>query len=281
MKDMISINDLSRKKVEEILNLAKEIEDNPEKFADRLKGKSLAIAFFEPSTRTKIGFSLAMQKLGGIITEINENKYKNDMSAPESQEDTLRIVGDYSDILAVRTDSEDLIKSLNTKAKIINCGNGSDEHPTQTLIDLYTIWKHFGRLGNISIAIVGNLKKMRAAHSLVLGLNKFDIKPTLISPKSLEMPSKYGVFTSKEDFQTEEDVIYMAGFPPEQGIDNMKYQLNQEKLKSLKENSIIMCPLPRIDEITKDVDDSPKAKYFQQSADGLFVRMATLIKLLE
>ncbi len=289
MKRLGSIQELSREDIEEILNLAKYIEENPLKFSKSLEDKHLAIAFFEPSTRTRIGFSVAMQKLGGKVVELTEDKFKQGMSSAESTKDTLRILKDYNDLTALRHSSSDLVKSL--YYPIINCGNGIDEHPTQTLLDLYYIWRYFGKIDGISINIIGDLKNTRASHSLVLALSKFkDVNVKLTSPNSLKMPSEYKLIDTEEQKNFNigpEDVIYMAGFAPikdnpEASDENrLKYQMNIEKLDSLKEESIIMNPLPRVDEITLEVDSDKRAKYFDQSKKGLFVRMAILKKILE
>jgi aspartate carbamoyltransferase catalytic subunit len=288
--DLVSIGSLKREEIEETLKLAKSIKENPNQFYGSLKNKTLGILFFEPSTRTRVGFSIAMQKLGGIVSEVSESKFKDNMSSPESDEDTLRVISDYCDLIALRSKSEHLINNPKINARKINCGNGNDEHPTQTLIDLFTIFEIFGRIDGISIALIGDLKNMRSAHSLILGLSKFnnlDIK--LISPDQLKMPKRY----IAESLKVEEkekleignlDVIYMVGFPPNKEVSEetrLNYCLNLSNTKPIKSNALIMNPLPRIDEISKEVDSMIQAKYFEQSANGLFVRMAILKKLLE
>lgn len=284
MKNVMSMADFSKEDIERILFLAKDIETNPDIFSEALKGKTLAIAFFEPSTRTRIGFSTAMQKLGGNVVEVYESKLSDKMSAPESDEDTLRVVSDYADFVALRHKSRDLVKNLRINSKIINCGNGNDEHPTQTLIDLYTILKEIGRLDNFSIAIAGDLKNMRAGHSLVLGLSKFDnIRLTLLSPKLLSMPTEYlnSEVIEKNNFEfADEDVLYVAGFPPAKEVSDAEresYILHASVLQNKK--TIIMNPLPRVDEIDVAIDSMPNARYFEQSKNGLFVRMAILLHL--
>lgn len=286
---------MDREYIEKILQLAQDIENNPTRYRDSLGDKALAIAFFESSTRTRTGFSLAMQKLGGQVVEISEPKYEKSMSSPESLEDTLRVVGDYVDALALRHYSEDFIRQLSPPSRLINCGNGNDEHPTQALIDLYTIWKEYGGVENISVAIVGDLRNMRTAHSFVLALSKFDyVMVRLISPLALRLPERYKMSwntlqkltlseTTSFDLSNE-DVIYMTGFAPRSEIpeeERLQYQLNEEKARQLKDKAIILCPLPRIDEITRGVDGNHRAKYFKQSKWGLYVRMAVLYSLLK
>ncbi len=289
MTNLISISSLTRKEIEKILQLTQEIEEKPAKYRHSLDDKALAVAFFEPSTRTRVGFSLAIQKLGGQVTELSELKYKEGMSSPESLEDTLKVVGDYADGVALRHPSEEFVKQLSIHSSLINCGNGNDEHPTQALIDLYTIWKEYKRIDNLSISLVGDLKNMRTPHSLVLALSMFDyISVNLVSPDSLRLPNRYKVGLSASETTifnpAHEDVVYMVGFPPHPGLredERLQYQMNGEKSRQLKENAIILCPLPRVDEITREVDRSLHAKYFGQSRAGLFVRMAVLYSLLQ
>lgn len=294
MKNLITIEQLNRKEIMKILELAKKIENNPQKFRKELEDKSLATLFFQPSTRTRSSSSLAMQKLGGKVIDIYETKHETGMSEAESFEDTIKVIGDYVDLICLRHISEEApyTAEKNTQAKLINCGNGEDQHPTQTLLDLYTIWKWFERLDNLKISIIGGLKNSRSAHSLLIALSFFENnRVKLISTKSLEMPKKYIQQTKnrlkiieRENFDiTDEDVIYMAGSPAKDSDKNMreKYQITLEKIKSIKNNTLILSPLPRIDEISKEVDKLQNAKYFQQSKNGLFVRMAVFLKLLK
>lgn len=289
-KKLINIESINKKTIDVIFSIVKSIEENPEKFKKDLESKTLAILFFQPSTRTRIGFSVAMQKLGGNVVNLSETKYSEIMSKGEDFEDTIRVMTDYSDVICLRHFSKEAIyiaeKIVNKP--LINCGNGTDQHPTQTLIDLYTIWKEFKRLDNLKIALVGDLKNMRSAHSLIMGLSFYNNnKIKLISPKTLKMPKEYldkisnqkiKILESKEFKIDDEDVIYMTGMPAKLavGVNRKKYQMNEKNLGMLKKSSIILNPLPRIDEITKKVDKFPQAKYFQQSANGLFVRMGIL-----
>jgi len=291
LKHLLNIESLGRNEIEDILNMAKLIEKNPDKFKNDLDNKVLAILFFQPSTRTRIGFSVAMQKLGGNVVSLFETKKEKNMSEGESLEDTIKIIGDYSDVICLRHYSENstniAIKTINKP--IINCGNGNGQHPTQTLIDLYTIKKEFNRLDNLKISIIGDLKNMRSAHSLIIGLSLFQgNKIKLVAPDCLKMPKNYLDKIKNSNFKlsnskyfeiNDEDIIYMAGMPITPRINSKKrnsYQMNASRAAKMKKGSIIMNPLPRIDEIAKDVDESTHAKYFQQSANGLFVRMAIL-----
>lgn len=293
MDNLIKIEQLSRKEILEILELAEKIEKNPERYLRELENKSLATLFFQPSTRTRISSSLAMQKLGGKVVDLYEAKYEIGMGDAESFEDTIKVIGDYVDIICLRHSLEEAphIAEKITKAKIINCGNGKDQHPTQALLDLYMIWKEFKRLNNLNIAIVGGLKNSRSAHSILIALSTFENnKIKLISPKSLKMPEKYIQIAKNkniietEDFEiSDEDIVYMCGLPLSDSDDNIrkKYRMSLDKAKELKKHTIILNPLPRIDEIEREVDNLPNAKYFQQSKNGVFVRMAIFIKMLK
>jgi aspartate carbamoyltransferase catalytic subunit len=293
MKNLLKIEQLSKEEILEIIKLTEQIESYPEQFSKKLSGKSLATMFFQPSTRTRISFSLAMQKLGGNVVSLYESKYEKEMLKKESFEDSIRIIGDYVDVICLRHSFENAqqIAKKNTSSKIINCGNGNDQHPTQAILDLYTIWKKFKRLNNLKISIIGDLKNSRSAHSLLIALSLFDNNQiSLISPNKLRIPLKYRDFFNqnteeKEGFELEsEDIIYMAGFPPNDEVQNeqrIKYQMNLEKAKTLKSNSIILSPLPRIDEITKEIDNFQQARYFEQSKNGPNIRMAILLKIFE
>jgi aspartate carbamoyltransferase catalytic subunit len=213
---------------------------------------------------------------------------KQGMTKEESFEDTIIVMGNYVDVLCIRHSLKDapFIAEENTKCKIINCGNGKDEHPTQALVDLYTILNNFNRINNLNISIIGDLKNSRAAHSLVRILSYFDNNINLISPIQLKMSGEYLKninFCEKEEFEiTNEDIVYMAGFVPNNEISlDKRKRYNLELLKISKSEAIIMNPLPRIDEISKDVDCLATAKYFEQSSNGVFVRMAILLFLFE
>jgi aspartate carbamoyltransferase catalytic subunit len=291
MKNLIKVEDLSKEEILEILKLVREIKENPENFQEKLKRKSLATLFFQQSTRTRISSSLAMQKLGGNVVDLYETKLEQGMSKEESFEDTIKIMGDYVDLICLRHDLEEspLIAEKNTNAKIINCGNGKDQHPTQALLDLFTIWEEFGRLDRLNIAIIGGIKNSRSAHSLIIALSLFENnKINLISPQNLKIPKKYlklsKSFKETEDFDiSEQDVVYMCGLTSSDAEEEIrkKYQMDKEKSVKLKKTAIILNPLPRIDEVKKEVDELPQSRYFEQSKNGVFVRMAIFMKILE
>jgi len=296
-KNLISIEDVSRAEIEWLIGRASKLRE--ERVTKRaLPSFILGLLFFQESTRTKIGFETASYRLGGNVFTLKETKFQNSMSSAESVEDTFRALQPYADIVAIRHSDENIFSRISkwTRKPIINCGNGFDEHPTQTLTDLLTIKTYQGRLDNLSVAIVGDLRHMRAAHSLLLGLSKFSrISVRCISPKILSMPEKYKISFKKSKnniVETEKldlsdiDVVYMAGFAPKTPLKNfsesirVKYRLNSNKLNELKNTALILCPLPRVDEITPDVDGTKFARYFEQSELGLYMRMAVIQEYL-
>jgi len=294
MVNLLNVESFKKGEILEILNLSKKIEKNPLDYIEVAKGKSLANLFLQESTRTRISFSLAMQKLGGMVVDINKTKSGKEMGTEsESFEDTIKVLGGYVDLICLRSpDVNAPIKATeSTKSSIINCGNGYDQHPTQALLGIYAIWKDIGRLNNLNVAIVGDLKYSRCAHALLIALSFFENnRITLISPKEFKMPREYIEkmknkldIKETEDFILErEDVVYMAGFSIVEKYEKYYlYDLDLEKAKNLSKKAIILCPLPRITEIKKEVDNLPQARYFEQTRNGLFVRMAILIKILE
>lgn len=295
--NLLSIEDVSRAEIERLIDRADKLRG--ERVAKRLLPSFiLGLLFFQESTRTRIGFQTAAYRLGGEVFLLKETKFQNSMSSAESTEDTVRVLQSYADIICIRHSDENIFLRIAgcSKRPIINCGNGFDEHPSQTLTDLMAIKKFCGMIDNLSIAIVGDLRHMRAAHSLLLGLLKFSgISVRCISPKILSMPEKYKVRFAKsknslvetENFDLSSvDVVYMTGFAPKTPLKvfnksaREKYQLNSKKLYQLKDKAIILCPLPRVDEISPEVDNTKFAKYFEQSDLGLYMRMAIIMKLL-
>lgn len=258
----------------------------------------LGLLFFEESIRTQIGFQTAAYRLGGTCFTLKESKFQDNMSAAESLEDTVRVLADYADIVAVRHSDHLVFSRIAALCEkpMINCGNGNDEHPTQALIDLFAIQRTLDRLDDLKICIVGDLRHMRTAHSLLLGLAKFkNISVACIGPKALWMPEKFRTafeqscnkFVETEILNlTQADVVYMTGFAANNQAGTYSqtartsYQLNVDTVKQLRREAIILCPLPRIDEITKEVDGLKAAKYFEQSALGQWMRMAILSELI-
>lgn len=296
-KDIISIKDLSKPELLHIIQLARRFDNN--KASNMLKGKIMASLFFEPSTRTKLSFETAMKKLGGECIGFDDISTTS-VTKGESFDDTLTMVCSYADVIVIRHPK---IGSATEAAKIcstpvINAGDGSNQHPTQTLVDLYTIKKELGRLDNIKIGFVGDLKYGRTVHSLAYALSHFNAEMHFISPKALSMPKdnlktlkKEGIiFTETDDLDSvckKLDVLYVTRIQQErfrtrQEYLNYKgvYRIDKKTLKKCSKNVRIMHPLPRVDEISTDIDKTKNAIYFKQAANGIPVRKALLALVL-
>ena len=289
------MEDVNRTDIERFIRLANKLREK-HLIKRSLPRFILGLLFFQESTRTQIGFQTATYRLGGEVFTLKETKFTKYMSSAETTEDTLRVLQSYADIICIRDSDPNIFSKLIPYAKkpLVNCGNGTDEHPTQALIDLMTIYNLHGTLDGLRIAIVGNLQDMRTSHSLLLGLANFNnISITLISPRKLRMPSSY-IDTFKQKSldnhikETEKldlkgsDIIYVTGFPTKtktgvvSKVIRKKYQINKKVLAQLSANSYILDPLPREDEISTEVDVTPFARYFLQSENGLYMRMAIL-----
>lgn len=294
-RDLISITDLSRDEIEHVLDVAAKMEKIK---SPLLEGKILANMFYEPSTRTRLSFESAMLRLGGGVIGFSETKTTS-IAKGENLEDTIRVIEGYADIAVIRNWLEGCAKVCADIAHIpiINAGDGSGEHPTQALLDLYTMRKNNGKIDGLTIAMCGDLKNGRTVHSLIRGLSLYDVNLHLVSPKGLEMPKKevdaaLGDINVQlhEDFKDiipELDVLYATRiqkerFDSEEEYNKFKgsYNINLDLLKRGKDNLIVMHPLPRVDEIAKEVDNTTRAFYFQQSRNGVIVRMAILSLLL-
>ncbi len=302
MKHLIDIKDLSVEEIDDLIKVAKDIIANKEKYSHKCDGKTIATLFFEPSTRTRLSFEAAMIGLGGQVLGFSEAS-SSSVSKGESVADTTRIVGGYSDIIAMRHPKEGapLVASLKSVVPIINAGDGGHNHPTQTLTDLLTIQCEKGRLDNLTIGLCGDLKFGRTVHSLVTAMSRYkNIKFILISPKELIMPEyikrdvleknniEYCETNDIEKYMDKLDVLYMTRVQKERFFNEDDYVrlkdyyiLNKEKLKNAKEDLCIMHPLPRVNEISTDVDDDKRACYFKQAEYGKYIRMALILKLLE
>jgi aspartate carbamoyltransferase catalytic subunit len=297
--DIISVKDFSKQDLLDLLDVAEEFEKNPQKYHDLLKGQILATLFFEPSTRTRFSFQAAMLRLGGTFISLSSIK-SSSMAKGESLSDTIKIIEGYCDIIAVRHPEIGSAKFVaDTCAKpVINCGDGSNEHPTQTFMDLYTIRKAIGKLDGLTIGFFGDLKYSRTAFSLALGLAHFNPKIMLISPESLRMPPERleelrakGINISEESdllkVSRELDVLYVTRIQKERFVDPEDYakvkgiyQLKSDFLNHAKKELKIMHALPRVDEIDPELDSYPQSIYFQQAHNGLFVREALLALVL-
>ncbi len=299
-RDLINITDLTQEEVGEILDLADDMVAHPEKYYEECAHKKIATLFYEPSTRTRLSFESAMLELGGnVIGFASANS--SSASKGESVSDTVKVIECYADIIAMRHPKEGaaLVASNACSVPVINAGDGGHFHPTQTLTDLFTIRKEFGRIDSIRIGFCGDLKFGRTVHSLIEALLRFEgVEIVLISPDELRLPKynkesmteagiKWTETTSLEDAISDLDVLYMTRVQQERFFNEEDYirlrdtyVLDRAKMKLAKEKMIVMHPLPRINEISVDVDRDPRAVYFKQVRNGKDVRKALIATLL-
>jgi aspartate carbamoyltransferase catalytic subunit len=297
-RDIISIEDFSREEINYILSISKAMEPLAQKGSDMLKGKILATLFFEPSTRTRLSFEAAMLKLGGSIIGFAEAESAS-VKKGETLADTVRVVENYADVIALRhpLDGAAKLAAEFSKVPIINGGSGAEEHPTQALLDLYTIQKEKGKIDGLKIALVGDLRYGRTVHSLAYALSLYNIELHLISPESLRMrrevirtiQNKIPV-TESSNLETvipQIDVLYVTRIQKERFPDPAEYakvkgvyKIDLKTLSNAKKDLIILHPLPRVDEIASEVDNTPQARYFQQVWNGIVIRMALLALVL-
>ena len=302
MKSLIDIMELSTAEIDELTDVALDIIDNPEKYSEKCKGKKLASLFFEPSTRTRLSFEAAMYELGGNVIGFSEAT-SSSAAKGESVADTARTVSCYADIIAMRHPKEGApyVASLKATIPVINAGDGGHNHPTQTLADLLTIRKEKGRFDNLTIGVCGDLKFGRTVHSLIGAMSRYDnVNFVLISPEELKVPEyikadildpkgiEYTESTSLEAVMPELDILYMTRVQRERFFNEADYIrlkdtyiLTTDKLNNAKSDLCIMHPLPRVNEISVNVDDDPRACYFKQVLYGKYMRMALILKLLE
>ena len=300
-KHLIDIKDFSKKEIDDLIKVANDIIDNRDKYSHKCDDKILATLFFEPSTRTRLSFESAMLRLGGKVLGFSEAS-SSSTAKGETLGDTIRVVGGYADIIAMRHPKEGAptVAIKNSIVPIINAGDGGHNHPTQTLTDLLTISREKGRLDNLTIGLCGDLKFGRTVHSLITAMMRYkNIKFILISPKELKLPDymkeildnkniEYIETNNIEEYMSELDVLYMTRVQKERFFNEEDYLrlkdyyiLTKDKLKKAKKNLIILHPLPRVTEISKEVDDDKRAKYFEQAYNGVYIRMALILKLLE
>ena len=302
MKNLIDIKELTVKEIEELIKVAKDIMQTPEKYSEKCKHKKLATLFFEPSTRTRLSFESAMLELGGNVIGFSEAS-SSSTAKGESVSDTIRTVGCYCDIIAMRHPKEGapLVATMKSTVPIINAGDGGHNHPTQTLTDLLTISCEKGRLENLTIGLCGDLKFGRTIHSLITAMVRYkNIKFVLISPDELKIPEyikeevleknniEYIETNDIEEYMDKLDILYMTRVQKERFFNEEDYIrlkdyyiLDKNKLEKAKEDLCIMHPLPRVNEISTEVDDDPRACYFKQVRYGKYIRMALILKLLE
>ena len=302
MKHLISPLDLSVEELDQLLDLAQDIEANPKKYAHACDGKKLATLFYEPSTRTRLSHEAAMLNLGGSVMGFSSAD-SSSASKGESVSDTIRVISCYADICAMRHPKEGapIVASQYSTIPIINAGDGGHQHPTQMLTDLLTIRNLKGRLNNMTIGLCGDLKFGRTVHSLINALVRYEgIRFVLISPEELRLPEyirqdvldrqqiPYEEVVRLEDALPKLDILYMTRvqkerFFNEEDYVRMKdfYVLDQEKLALAPEDMYVLHPLPRVNEIAVEVDDDPRAAYFRQVQYGVYVRMALILTLLD
>ena len=302
MRSVIDILDLTVEELDELVKVADDIIENPQKYSEKCKGKKLATLFFEPSTRTRLSFEAAMYELGGNVLGFSEAQ-SSSAAKGESVADTAKTVSCYADIIAMRHPKEGapLVASYNATIHVINAGDGGHNHPTQTLADLLTIHREKGRFNDLTVGFCGDLKFGRTVHSLINALSRYSgIKFVLISPDELKLPSyikkevleknnlEYVQTTNLEEVMPELDILYMTRVQRERFFNEEDYLrlkdsyiLTPEKLTNAKNDLSIMHPLPRVNEISVAIDEDPRACYFKQVLYGKFMRMALILKLLE
>ena len=301
MRHLMSPLDLSVEETDKLLNLANDIENNPEQYAHACAGKKLATCFYEPSTRTRLSFEAAMLNLGGSVLGFSSAD-SSSAAKGESVSDTIRVISCYADICAMRHPKEGapLVASEKSTIPVINAGDGGHQHPTQTLTDLLTIHSLKGHLDNLTIGLCGDLKFGRTVHSLIHALIRYpNVKFVLISPEELRVPSyiredvlaqnnvPFKEVVRLEEALPELDILYMTRvqkerFFNEEDYIRMKdfYILDKTKMELAPKDMLVLHPLPRVNEISTEVDDDPRAVYFKQAQYGVYVRMALILTLL-
>lgn len=300
VRHLVSVDDVTPAWFTELYSICRDMILKPEGYVDACHGKVMASLFFEPSTRTNFSFQSAMMRLGGSVFGFSDPSGTS-ASKGESLADTIRMVSAYADAVVMRSPQEGaaLAGSLYSQVPLINAGDGGHMHPTQTLTDLTTICQKRGYVGDLNVGLCGDLKNGRTVHSLALALAKFpNIRFTFISPRELAMPAyvltalreagqKYAEVTSLESTIPQLDVLYMTRIQKERFADPLEYERNRglyiltrRKLERARADMLVMHPLPRVDEISPDVDDDPRAVYFEQARYGMFIRMALLYRFV-
>lgn len=301
MRHVMSPLDFTTDELEQLFDLAADIEKNPQKYAHKCDGKKLATCFYEPSTRTRLSFESAMINLGGQVIGFSDAG-SSSASKGESVSDTIRVISCFADICAMRHPKEGapMVAAAHSHIPVINAGDGGHQHPTQTLTDLLTIRSLKGRLDHFTIGLCGDLKFGRTVHSLIRALVRYeDIHFVFISPEELRVPDyitdmlkemgiSYEENTSLEDTIADLDLLYMTRVQKERFFNEEDYVrlkdfyiLNKQKMELAKPDMLVLHPLPRVNEISVEVDDDPRAVYFKQVQYGVYVRMALILTLLE
>jgi len=297
MRHLTEISDFSVAEISDLISVSKDIMANQHSYIDAMRGKVMATLFYEPSTRTKFSFEAAMQRLGGsVIGFVGEQN--SSVSKGETLKDTIRMVSAYADLIVMRhyQAGAPMEASKVASVPVVNAGDGGNQHPTQTLTDLVTINEEMGRLDNLNIVLVGDLKYGRTVHSLVKAMKRYpNNKFYFVSPKELQMPAYIKDILDDDQYCEMEnleaaigyaDVLYMTRVQRERFEDKDQYEklkdvyiLNRLKMEKAKKKMIVMHPLPRVNEITEEVDDDPRAKYFEQAKYGMYARMALILTL--
>lgn len=292
-KSLVSITDFSREDYLKVLDVAVGFEQ--QSYQDLLKGRVIATLFFEPSTRTRLSFESAINRLGGRVIGFSDSATTS-VTKGETLYDTIQVVSNFAELIVMRHPIEGSARYASEVANIpiINAGDGANQHPTQTLLDLYSIKKTQGKLENLNIVMVGDLKYGRTVHSLLMAMSEFNATFYFISPDELKMPEEYKLYLQNKglnyfefrDFNEiicEADIIYMTRVQKERFSDPIEYErtknayvLKNEMLERTKDNLKILHPLPRVNEIHQDVDSNPKAYYFQQTENGVYIRQAII-----
>ena len=297
-KSLVSIDQCTKEDILRILDNARKFEENPNR--NLLEGKVAATLFFEPSTRTRLSFETAINRLGGKVIGFQDASTTSS-SKGETLKDTILMVSNYADLIVMRHHLEGAAKYASeiTDIPIINAGDGANQHPSQTMLDLYSTQKTQGKLTDLTITMVGDLKYGRTVHSLISGMSHFNPTFHFVAPDELRMPDEYKLFCDKhnikyyehtafsEEVINETDILYMTRVQRERFTDLEEYQrvknvyiLKSQMLENSKDNLRVLHPLPRVNEIAYDVDDSPKAYYIQQARNGLFARQAIICEVL-
>ena len=297
-ESLVSISDFSKEEILELLDNMRYFEANPNRRL--LEGKVVATLFFEPSTRTRLSFETAVNRLGGRVIGFSDASTTSS-SKGETMKDTIKMVGNYVDLIIMRHYLEGAARYASevSRVPVINAGDGANQHPSQTMLDLYSIYKTQGKLTDLTITMVGDLKYGRTVHSLLMAMYYFNPTFNFVACDELKMPQEYKDFcdqhgikyTETTDFSEEvinnSDIIYMTRVQRERFTDLMEYErvknlytLHNSMLDGSKDNVRILHPLPRVNEISQDVDDNPKAYYFQQAQNGLYARQAIICKVL-
>ena len=302
MRHLMSPLDFSREELEQLMDLADDIKNHPQNYSEKCHGKKLATCFYEPSTRTRLSFEAAMLNLGGSVLGFSSAD-SSSAAKGESVSDTIRVISSYADICAMRHPKEGapLVASQQSSIPVINAGDGGHQHPTQTLTDLFTIRSLRGEIKDLTIGLCGDLKFGRTVHSLINALVRYPgIRFILISPEELRVPEyiredvlekngyEYKEVDSLDNVMGELDILYMTRVQRERFFNEEDYIrlkdffiLTPEKMRLAKKDMMVLHPLPRVNEISVDVDDDPRAMYFTQAKYGVYIRMALILTLLD